>query len=163
MTSGGISSAAPICLIMASVNLSYPAFGCFGSAKDTVSPGFNPTIAPLPSSTLLWSSASISIFSGSISPNGRSSVAVAGCTNTVNMAEMTAALISASVYRPNCLSASSTGARTGTPRSWPARSRVITWTMFRRPVSSPRASTRVHSRPLPSMDVSERGCRLHTQ
>lgn len=57
--------------------------------------------------------------------------------NTVNIALMTAAVISASVYLPNCLRASNTGASIGTPRRCPERSRFMMCRIFRRPVVAP--------------------------
>ena len=136
-TSGGISSAAPISLIMALVKASYPVVGCFGSANTGSSPGFRSMMAPGPSSMLVGSCASISSAAGIISPKGRPSAGLSDLMNTVNMAEITAAVISASVYRPSCFRLSSTGARIGTPRRWPTRSRFITCSTFRRPVLAP--------------------------
>ena len=66
-------------------------------------------------------------------------------TNTVNIPEMTAAMISASVYRPSCFSGSITGARYGTPRDCPGRSVLNRWITLRRPVL-PNAGTTVQVR-----------------
>ena len=52
---------------------------------------------PRPSSMLLWSALSISSSAGIISPNGLPSDGFCDFTNTVNMALITAAVISASV------------------------------------------------------------------
>ena len=151
MTSGGISSAAPIIRMVALVNASYPVFGCFGSANWTSSPGFRSIMAPGPSSMLFSSPRSISSSAGIISPNGLPSVGFWLFTNTVNMAEITAAVISASVYLPSCFRLSRTGAKIGTPRLWPARSRFITWRTFLRPVFAPYASTRFQVMPSASV------------
>lgn len=97
ITSGGISSPAPIRRMVAFVKSSYPVFGCLGSANCTSSPGLRSMMAPGPSLMLLWSALSISSSAGIISPNALPSDGFCDFTNTVNMALITAAVISASV------------------------------------------------------------------
>ena len=91
-TSGGISSAAPDQLDHGVDEASYPVVGCFGSANTGSSPGFGSMVAQADDGWAL-----LVLPAGIISPKNRPSAGLSDLMNTVNMAEITAAVISASV------------------------------------------------------------------
>ena len=141
----GISSAAPICRQIASTKPLKFLFGLPGFISCAFSPSARSSIAPGPSSRLFSSSSSIRSSSAMPDPTGSPSSFDSFSIKTVKSPDITAAINSASVYRPNCFNASMTGARKGTPRRWSILSRHIKCSTFFLPVFSPYAVTLCHS------------------